>query len=58
MSSQIVEREIVGFIGELQEQGRHAEAAFLEMEIFEAKGWLPKLVAIRDHWADKLEGEQ
>lgn len=33
-------------------------AAFLDMEIFTAKGCLADLVELRDYWADRLEVEQ
>ena len=55
MSSQIVEREIIGFIGELQLQGRYTDAAILDMDLFHAKGYLPELVRIRDSWADCIK---
>lgn len=55
MSSQIVERELVGMIGQLQQQGRHPEAALIDMALFHAKGHLPDLVRIRDEWASVLE---
>ena len=55
MSSQIVERELVGMIGQLQQQGRHSEAALIDMALFHAKGHLPDLVRIRDEWASVLE---
>lgn len=53
MSSQIVEYEIRGFITLLQEQGRDVEAMLLDMELFHAQGYLPRLVSIRDKW-DKI----
>ena len=55
MSSQIIERELFGFIAELQEQGRHTDAALLDMAIFNAKGHYSALVQIRDEWDDRLE---
>ena len=55
MSSQIIERELFGFIAELQQQGRHTDAALLDMAIFHAKGHYPELVRIRDQWDDLLE---
>lgn len=55
MSSQVVEREIAGFIDELRRQGRHTDAALLDMEIFYAKGYLPDLVWIRGSWVDRIK---
>jgi hypothetical protein len=55
MSSQIVERELSGYIGQLQEQGRYSEAALLDWDLFMAKGGLPELIALRDCWADRLD---
>jgi hypothetical protein len=54
MSSQILERELAGFIAELQRQGRHTDAALLDMAIFHAKGHLPDLIDLRDEWEDAL----
>ena len=58
MSDQIIEQELIGFIGMLQHQKKHAEAARLDMQITMAKGCLAKLVELRDFWADKLVFEQ
>lgn len=55
MSGQIVERELSGLVGELQEQGRHWEAELIALEINEAKDWLPDLIKVRDHWFDRME---
>jgi hypothetical protein len=54
MSSQIVERELVGFIAELQLQGRYVDAALLDIAIFHAKGYLPELVRLRDEWDERV----
>jgi hypothetical protein len=54
MSSQILERELTGFIAELQRQGRHTDAALLDMALFEAKGYLPYLIELRDKWDELL----
>lgn len=54
MSSLIIEREISGFIGELQLQGREMEAELLAFEMNEAKGYLPDLLEIRDHWNHRI----
>jgi hypothetical protein len=51
---QILERELAGFIAELQSQGRHTDAALLDMAIFHAKGHLPDLIDLRDKWDDLL----
>lgn len=55
MSSQIVERELVGLVRRLLQQGRYCDAAVLDMAIFHAKGYLPDLLRIRDGWAAELE---
>ena len=57
MSSRIVERELTGYITLLQEQGRYSDAAWLDMGIFMAKGYLPDLIALRDYWATQLDGD-
>lgn len=57
MSSQIIEREICGFIKELQEQGRHTDAALLDMAVFYAKGRLSELCEIRDE-AERICGRE
>lgn len=54
MSSRIIEKELVGFITELQQLGRHTDAALLDMAISHAKGQLSELVDIRDCWAVEL----
>lgn len=58
MSDQIVERELIGFIGILQRQKRHAEVARLDRQITMAKGCLADLVELRDFWAVQLEFRQ
>ena len=58
MSSQIAERELVALVSQLQQQGRHCDAAVLDMAIFHAKGYLPDLLRIRDEWAAELKGQQ
>lgn len=58
MSSQIVERELYGMYRQLRDQGCLAEAALLDIEVFDAKGDLSRLVMIRDAWADRLESGQ
>jgi hypothetical protein len=55
MSSQIVEREICGYIAELQQQGRHTDAALLDMALFHAQGYLPRLCEVRDE-AERICG--
>lgn len=58
MSAQIVEREIAGFIGILQEHGQRAEAAMLDMELLESCGLLSDLVKIRDSWDMRIASLQ
>lgn len=55
MSNQIVERELTGYIAQLQELGRYSEAAILDWDLFMAKGKLSKLIVLRDRWADQLD---
>lgn len=58
MSDQIIERELIGFIGMLQRQKRHAEVACLDRQITMAKGCLADLVELRDFCAAQLEFRQ
>lgn len=58
MSAQIIEREIVSFIDILQQHGERAEAAMLDMELFESCGSLSRLVRIRDSWDMRIASLQ
>lgn len=55
MSNQIVEREIAGFIGQLQELGDEYAAERLASELDLAKGNLTALTMIRDYWDGIIE---
>jgi hypothetical protein len=50
MSNQIVERELGGFICELQDQGREDDADQLGEALEQVKGNLTELVRLRDEW--------
>lgn len=56
MSRQIIEREISGFILELQQQGRDTEALSLSTDLSEFLNHPnpSKLVNLRDRWDDLL----
>lgn len=55
MSNQIIEREIAGFISELQKRGDEYAAERLASELSQAKGNLSVLVKIRDYWDGLIE---
>jgi hypothetical protein len=57
MSSRILEHQLISVYCELQRQGMHCEAALLDMGIFRAKGYLPKLMELRDQWKHMIKEE-